>query len=109
VSEAAARAGRLRVARLEELPTGQPTLVDVRGTRVVLARVGERVYACGDACAHRGGPLSEGKLSGPRLACPWHGWQYDVRTGECTFPGRGARVSTYPVWIDEGDVWLELP
>ncbi len=49
------------VARLDDLPPGQPHLVSVDGTRIVLTRVGAAVYACADACAHRGGPLSEGK------------------------------------------------
>ncbi|HWP74457.1 MAG TPA: Rieske (2Fe-2S) protein, partial [Methylomirabilota bacterium] len=66
-----------RVASLDEVPAGQPKLVELDGTRIVLARVGSAVYACGDVCAHRGGPLSEGKLTGTRLACPWHGWMYD--------------------------------
>jgi nitrite reductase/ring-hydroxylating ferredoxin subunit len=97
----------VRVASLDALPPGRPTPVDVDGTRVVLARVGERVYACADRCAHQGGPLSEGKLSGTRLACPWHGWMYDVRTGECVLPGRGARVPVYPVHLEGNDVWIE--
>jgi nitrite reductase/ring-hydroxylating ferredoxin subunit len=99
----------VRVARLDELPAGSVKRVDVDGTRVVLARVGEAVYACGEVCAHRGGPLSEGRLNGARLACPWHGWMFDVRTGECTFPGRGARVPSYPVEITEGEIWVQAP
>jgi nitrite reductase/ring-hydroxylating ferredoxin subunit len=98
-----------RVARLDDLPLAQPRLAEAAGARIVLTRVGDRVYACADACAHKGGPLSEGRLSGTRLACPWHGWQYDVRTGECVFPGRGASVATYAVRIEDGEVWATLP
>jgi nitrite reductase/ring-hydroxylating ferredoxin subunit len=99
----------VRAAAPDEVLSGQLKLVELSGIRVVLARVGDAVYACGEVCAHRGGPLSEGKLSGPRLACPWHGWIYDVRTGECTFPGRGARVPSYPVRVSAEDIWVELP
>ena len=99
----------ISVARLDELPAGQPKLVDVNGTRVVLVRVKDDVYACHDTCAHKGGPLSEGKLSGIRLACPWHGWMYDVRTGECVMPGRGNRVATYPVRVDAGEILVDVP
>jgi nitrite reductase/ring-hydroxylating ferredoxin subunit len=98
-----------RVASLDEVPAGQPTLVDLGDTRIVLTRVGDAVYACGDVCTHRGGPLSQGKLSGSRLTCPWHGWMFDVRTGQCLFPGRGARVPVYPVRIDAGAVFVDLP
>jgi nitrite reductase (NADH) small subunit len=97
------------VARLEELTAGAPRLVEVAGARVVLTRVGDAVYACADACAHKGGPLSQGRLSGTRLACPWHGWLYDVRTGQCVFPGRGASVASYPVAIADGEVRVALP
>ena len=99
----------IAVARLEDLLAGELRRVDVNGTGVVLVRIGDAVHACGDTCAHRGGPLAEGKLSGHRLACPWHGWIYDVRSGECLFPGRGARVPAYPVRIEDGDVRLEVP
>lgn len=98
----------VRVAHLDDLPAGQPRRVDVDGTPVVLVRVGDTVYACGDTCAHRGGPLSDGRLSGTRLACPWHGWMYDVRTGECVMPSRGGRVPSYPVRLDAGDVWITI-
>lgn len=99
----------LRAAALADLEPGRPRLVELGATRVVLARVGDAVYACGDVCAHRGGPLSEGTLSGGRLACPWHGWMYDVRTGQCTFPARGGSVPSYPVRIDAGEIWIDLP
>ena len=94
---------------LADVAVGRPMLVEAEGARVVLVRVGDRVHALGDVCAHKGGPLSEGKLSGTRLACPWHGWMYDVRTGQCLFPGRGASVPVYPVRVDAGAIFVELP
>lgn len=99
--------GGVRVARLDDLPAGEAVLVEVNGVRIALARVGDAVYACGEVCTHRGGPLSEGRLSGTRLACPWHGWHFDVRTGECVLPGRGARVPSYPVRVEAGEVWVD--
>jgi nitrite reductase/ring-hydroxylating ferredoxin subunit len=99
----------VRVASLDEVPEGTPMLVEAEGTPVVLVRVGDRVYACNDICTHQGGPLSEGKLSGTRLACPWHGWMFDVKTGECVMPSRGGAVPSYPTRVDEsGGVWVEL-
>jgi 3-phenylpropionate/trans-cinnamate dioxygenase ferredoxin subunit len=98
-----------RVASLHEVPAGQPKLVELDGTRIVLARVGDAVYACGDVCSHRGDPLSEGKLNGTRLACPWHGWMYDVRTGQCLLPGRGTGVPSYPVHLDADQILVEMP
>jgi len=94
---------------LADVPAGRPGLRVLGGVRVVLARVGERVYAVGDSCAHRGGPLSEGRLAGARLTCPWHGWSYDVRTGQCAFPPRGGPVASYPVRQDGDQLWVQLP
>jgi nitrite reductase/ring-hydroxylating ferredoxin subunit len=100
---------RAVAGRVDALTAGVPRLVELEGRRVVLVRVGEAVYALADACAHKGGPLGEGKLSGTRLACPWHGWHYDVKTGQCVFPGRGASVASYPVSITDGEITVELP
>jgi nitrite reductase/ring-hydroxylating ferredoxin subunit len=99
----------VRAAALADVAPGAPHLVETAGTRLVLVRVGDQVHALGEACAHKGGPLAEGKLSGTRLACPWHGWMYDVRTGQCLFPGRGASVPVYPVRVDAGAIFVELP
>jgi nitrite reductase/ring-hydroxylating ferredoxin subunit len=99
----------VRAAALADVTQGTPHLVEAEGTRLVLVRVGDRVHAIGDTCAHQGGPLSAGKLSGIRLACPWHGWMYDVRTGQCLFPGRGAAVPSYPVRVDGDAVFVAIP
>ena len=99
----------VRAAVLGEVTPGAPHLADAAGTKIVLVRIGDQVHALGDTCAHQGGPLSGGKLSGARLACPWHGWMYDVRTGQCVFPGRGASVPSYPVRVDGDAVFVELP
>ena len=100
---------RVAVARLEALTAGAPRLVEAEGQRIVLVRAGDAVYAIADACAHRGGPLSEGRVSGTRLACPLHGWHYDVKTGECVFPRNGASVVAYPVEIADGEIFVQLP
>ena len=98
----------IRAAALADVAPGQPRLVVANGTRLVLIRMGDAIHAIADMCAHSGGPLSEGKLSGTRLACPWHGWMYDVRTGQCLFPPRGTAVASYPVRIDGDDVFVDV-
>lgn len=98
----------IRAATLADVTPGQPLLVEVDGARVVLVRAADQIHAFGDECAHQGGPLSAGKLTGTRLACPWHGWTYDVRTGRCLFPPRGGAVPSYPVRVDGDDVWVDV-
>jgi nitrite reductase/ring-hydroxylating ferredoxin subunit len=99
----------VRAAALDDLTPERPIAVELNGTRIALVRIGEEVHALGDVCTHQGGPLSEGNLKGARLACPWHGWMYDVRTGQCLFPVRGRPVPSYPVRVDGGEVWVDLP
>jgi apoptosis-inducing factor 3 len=99
----------IRAASLADMVPGQPRLVVANDTRLVLVRIGEQVHALSDVCSHSGGPLSEGRLTGTRLACPYHGWMYDVRTGRCLLPARGAAVPTYPVRVDGDDIWVEVP
>jgi nitrite reductase/ring-hydroxylating ferredoxin subunit len=99
----------VRAAALGDLAPDRPLSVDLNGTRIALVRIGEQVHALGDVCSHQGGPLSEGNLKGTRLACPWHGWMYDVRTGQCLFPTRGGAVPSYAVRIDGDEVWVDLP
>jgi nitrite reductase/ring-hydroxylating ferredoxin subunit len=100
---------QIRAAALADVTPGAPHLVVADGTRLVLVRVGDAVHALADACSHQAGPLSGGKLSGTKLTCPWHGWMYDVRTGRCLFPGRGAAVASYPVTVADDGVWVQLP
>ena len=99
----------IRAAGLGDITPGAPHLVVAEDTRLVLVRVGDRVHALAGTCTHQGGPLGDGRLSGARLTCPWHGWSFDVRTGQCLFPPRGFAVASYPVRIDGEDVWVELP
>jgi nitrite reductase/ring-hydroxylating ferredoxin subunit len=99
----------IRAAGLDEITPGSPHLVVADDTRLVLVRVGDRIHALAGTCTHQGGPLADGKLSGTRLTCPWHGWSFDVRTGRCLFPPRGSAVPSYPVRIEGDDVWVALP
>jgi nitrite reductase/ring-hydroxylating ferredoxin subunit len=99
----------IRAAALGEIAPGAPHLVVADDTRLVLIRIGDQIHAIGETCTHRRGPLSRGTLSGTRLACPSHGWMFDVRTGQCVFPPRGTAVPSYPVRVEGDDVWVELP
>ena len=51
------------------------------GTSILLVRRGSQVYALAETCSHLGGPLSEGKLDGDVIQCPWHGSRFSIRDG----------------------------
>jgi nitrite reductase (NADH) small subunit len=75
---------------------------------VALFNVAGVFYALDGICPHAGGPLGEGTLRGTTVTCPWHGWQFNVSTGQnCLNP----RISHkhFPVKVEGQDVVVELP
>jgi nitrite reductase/ring-hydroxylating ferredoxin subunit len=95
------------VARVDEVEPGTVRMVRAGEQEVALARVGDEFYATQPACLHLQGPLGEGRLAGHVLTCPWHGWQYDVRTGENEFD-RAIQLETYDVRVEGGEVKVAL-
>ena len=78
------------------------------GERVVcVANVNGTISAMDNVCLHRGGPLGQGVIEGDKLVCPWHGWQYDPKTGQAVH-NPTARVAVYAIKIENGDVMVEL-
>jgi NAD(P)H-dependent nitrite reductase small subunit len=87
------------VCSLADVPEGAGREVVAGGRIVALFRVGEEVYAVDGMCGHQGGPLAEGTLVGCIVTCPWHGWQYDVRSGRQQITPAICQA-TFPVRID---------
>lgn len=97
------------VAAAGELKPGQMKLVHANGRRVVLARTEDGYAACADRCTHKGGPLADGVLACGVVACPWHGSQFDVRTGQVRSGPAERPIETYRVEESDGQVRLTLP
>ncbi|MCX7625214.1 MAG: Rieske 2Fe-2S domain-containing protein [Candidatus Sumerlaeaceae bacterium] len=98
----------IKVAKHGEMKNGEARSVTVDGTPIAVFYVDGHYYALADSCCHRGGPLSEGTVDGTKVACPWHGWEFDLVTGACeTEPS--ARQPVFEVRVDGDDVVLVLP
>jgi nitrite reductase (NADH) small subunit len=95
------------VARIDDVEPGTVRMVRVDDREIALARVDGEFYATQGHCLHLQGPLGEGRLEDHVLTCPWHGWQYDVRTGENEFD-RAIQLETYEVRVEDGDVKVAL-
>ncbi len=93
-----------KVAGLSDVPAGSMFQVEVDGEQVALANVDGLVYAFSGACTHRGGPLAEGDLDGDVVTCPWHGGQFNVRTGEVITMPPDENIHTYPVQVEGSDI-----
>lgn len=97
------------VGAATDLAPDQMKLLRIGSRRVVLARTDRGYVAFEDRCTHRGGPLADGVLAGSVVQCPWHGSQFDVRTGEVKRGPAEERIQTFEVSEREGRVWLRLP
>lgn len=117
--------GEHLVGAVDGIPDGDGVVVDVDGRSIGVFNVRGRFFALLNRCAHQGGPLCTGAVV-PALrarvdesgavkeyfdtettvvACPWHGWEYDLETGEC-LADRSRRVMTYRTVVRDGDVFV---
>lgn len=96
------------IARATECPPGV-SIERVAGGRIVaLANVAGTYHAIDGLCPHQGGPLGTGPLCGAVLTCPWHGWQFDVTTGQHQFSAT-VRQPVFEVRVREGLVEVRVP
>jgi 3-phenylpropionate/trans-cinnamate dioxygenase ferredoxin subunit len=107
---------RYNVGRVSDIPDGGRLLVQIGGRSIGVFNVGGRFFALRNRCAHQGGPLCEGRVfacvDSDRpgeyryeegrylLECPWHGWEFDLATGQSWFDPHRTRVRRYPVAVE---------
>jgi 3-phenylpropionate/trans-cinnamate dioxygenase ferredoxin subunit len=106
------------IATVTEIPPGERKLVTLEGRDIGVFNVDGEFYALRNRCPHQGGPLCKGRLSGfvtakvpgeyeytrkgEILRCPWHGWEYDIKTGQSWVDPASVRVRSYEVEITSG-------
>ena len=95
------------VARVEDVHPGTVKHVRAGEEEIALANVGDTYYATQGQCIHLQGPLGDGGLDGSVLTCPWHGWQYDVRTGLNEFD-HAIQLRTYEVRVEDGQIQVAV-
>jgi len=96
-----------KVGRVEDIPPGTIRAVEVDEQEIAIANVGGEFYATQGHCLHLSGPLGEGRLEGKTLSCPWHGWQYDVRTGKNEFD-HAIQLQTFEVRVEGDEVKVAI-
>lgn len=108
------------VARAGEIAPGERKLVTVGGRSIAIFNVGGEFLALRNRCPHQGAPLCAGELfgvlestqpgeyvhrrPGEMVRCPWHGWEFDLRTGRSWFDPERTRVRSYPVTVRRGGI-----
>jgi 3-phenylpropionate/trans-cinnamate dioxygenase ferredoxin subunit len=110
------------VGRTDELADGSMKKVVVDQREILIARVGDHLYAMDARCPHFGGDLSEGSLEGTIVTCPRHGSQFDLGDGRVVrwtswtgLLGGAVRalkpprpLRTYPVQVEDDRLLLTL-
>ena len=105
------------VARADEIAPGQRKIVDVGGRSIGIFNIAGEYFALRNRCPHQGGPLCLGLLMAPLrstgpgeyehggardiIRCPWHGWEFEVRTGRSWCDPERTRVRSYPAGVQE--------
>jgi len=111
------------VAPLSGFADGERRIVEVGGRSIGVFRVRDSFYGIRNRCPHQGGPLclghvlgdavadapGEGRVLGDplRIACPWHGWEYDLDSGQSFMGGGVAGVRSYGAGVERGGALLE--
>ena len=91
------------VAKANDVSPGQGKVVEANGKSIALFNIGGKFHAVDNTCKHAGGPLGEGTCEGNVVTCPWHGWQYNVETGENTNNPQ-IKVDKYEVKVEGEEV-----
>lgn len=113
------------VAAVGEIPENGSKLVTVKGRDIAVFHVAGEYFALTDRCPHEGGSLCAGKLIGlvrsqepgqydysrphEMLQCSWHGWEFDIRTGQSYCDPGSIRARTYQVTVEPGDALAKGP
>jgi len=90
-----------------ELAQGQMMLAHIGKERVVVAHCEQGMVAFEDHCSHKGGPLSDGAVIGCAVQCPWHGSQFDLRTGRVIAGPAQEKIKIYAIDVRGGEVFVK--
>lgn len=98
---------RIRLIEASAVPEdGSRLVVTDEGDEIVLFKVQGEIFALPNACPHEGGPLCEGSIKGGKVVCPWHEWEFDIKSGRCVnVPGCDA--FTVAIKVIDGVIYLD--
>lgn len=97
----------IRVAAVSEVTPGTGRELVCEGRIIALFNVEGEFHALDGLCPHQGGPLGKGRLTGSVVTCPWHGFQFDVRTGQHQASPSLCQPAL-EVKIEAGEVYVNL-
>ncbi len=97
---------RQLIASTADIAEGEFLTTTVDGTEILVGKADGRYFAVEDICPHAYVAISYGALDGCELTCMWHGFTFDVHSGECTSWPEFDGLTTLPVEEEDGDIYL---
>lgn len=94
-----------KALKVSDLVPGSGKTVEVEGKQIAVFNVEGQFHAIDNTCLHRGGPLGEGSLCNQEVTCPWHGWEFNVTTGEAAHDP-SQKIKVYDVKVEGEDVLI---
>jgi NAD(P)H-dependent nitrite reductase small subunit len=94
-----------KIADVGEVPPGAGVRVTIGNDEIALFNLNGEFYAINDLCPHRGASLSDGFLEQDKVFCPWHCFDFNLKTGESQVASH-LRVATYPVKVEDGGIFI---
>jgi len=79
-------------------------MIEAGGREIAIFNCGGEIFALDNECTHVGGPLCDGEIEGGKVICPWHGAEFDIRTGRALAPPADENVKSYRVIVEDGVV-----
>ena len=99
---------RHTIASVGDVPPGEGKEYAAAGPIIALFNINGEYSAIDGICAHAGGPVGNGTLNGAIVTCPWHGWQYEVTSGQHCLTESICQQS-FPVFVEADKIIVELP
>lgn len=96
-----------KACAIDDVPDDEAVSVLVGGYTVAVARHGDEFFALQDECSHAAIPLSEGEVRDCLVECWLHGSTFDLRTGKPTVLPATEPVTTFPVDVRDGAVYID--
>ena len=101
------------VAEIEELPSGRVKTVTAGPYSMALTNIAGEYTAMDNRCPHQGGPLGEGSIETDSdgqcwLRCPWHGWDFDPRTGRSPGGHEDSGQHLFPVEVRDDGIYVAI-
>jgi 3-phenylpropionate/trans-cinnamate dioxygenase ferredoxin subunit len=95
-----------RVCKKSEVAPGEVKRIE--NPAIAVFNVEGTLFAISDTCTHAEASLSEGRVDGETVECPLHGACFDLRTGEALTPPAVEPVQTFPVIVQEDEIYVEI-